>query len=108
MSDDQDNQVRRSSRLCTRKRTSKINYKEIEDGKEYEFDPEDRSEADKKDFELKMLQTMRAKGNAKLSHPKKSLTAYTLFVKIKRKELSEANPDATTPELMKEIGRQWK
>jgi len=44
----------------------------------------------------------------KLSHPKKSLTAYTLFVKIKRKELQEKFPDATTPELMKEIGRQWK
>lgn len=44
----------------------------------------------------------------KLSHPKKSLTAYTLFVKIKRKEFQEKWPDATTPDLMKEIGRQWK
>ena len=39
-----------------------------------------------------------------LDHPKKSLTAYTLFVKIKRQQILERNPNAKTPEIMKEIG----
>ena len=42
-----------------------------------------------------------------LDPPKKSLTAYTLFVKVKRQELLAENPDAKTPDIMKEIGRLW-
>ena len=94
--------IRRSSRLNGKKRSNKISYKEIEEGK----DPIEESVH--KNYEEEVLTKMKKKGDMKLSHPKKSLTAYTLFVKLKRKELQEKWPDATTPELMKEIGRQWK
>ena len=42
-----------------------------------------------------------------LEPPKKSLTAYTLFVKVKRRQILDENPDAKTPQIMKEIGRMW-
>jgi len=35
MSTNSDNNIRRSTRLTGRKRQSKINYKELEEGKEY-------------------------------------------------------------------------
>lgn len=100
--------IRRSSRLNQRKRSNKINYKEIEEGKEFIVDEDSIDNAVHKDYEKEVLSKNKKKGDVKLSHPKKSLTAYTLFVKLKRKELQEKYPDATTPELMKEIGRQWK
>lgn len=102
MNDNSDNNIRRSSRLHGKKRGNKINYKEIEEGKD------SITESVHKNYEDEVLLKLKKKGDAKLSHPKKSLTAYTLFVKLKRKELQEKFPDATTPELMKEIGRQWK
>lgn len=110
MNEDSDSKIRRSSRVNTRKRASKINYKEIEDGKDYMVDCDSSVNNDiHKDYEEEVLTKMKnKKGDIKLSHPKKSLTAYTLFVKLKRKELQEKWPNATTPELMKEIGRQWK
>lgn len=106
--DDNSKKIRRSTRITQRKRTNKINYKEIEEGKEFAIDEDSIDNAVHKDYEKEVLCKIKKKGDVKLSHPKKSLTAYTLFVKLKRKELQEKFPDATTPELMKEIGRQWK
>lgn len=103
-----DANVRRSNRLGMRRRQNKINYKEIEEGKEFVVDEDSIDNAVHKDYEKEVLSKIKTKGDMKLTHPKKSLTAYTLFVKLKRKELQEKYPDATTPELMKEIGRQWK
>ena len=104
-----DSKIRRSARMSSRKRTSKINYKELEEGKEYAHQDESYDPQPQKNYEQEVLTKLKSKkGDVKLCHPKKSLTAYTLFVKIKRKELQEKFPDATTPELMKEIGRQWK
>lgn len=108
MNTNSESNVRRSSRLNSKKRSNKINYKELEEGKEFEHDEESVANSIHKDYEAEVLSKMKKKGEVKLSHPKKSLTAYTLFVKLKRKELQEKYPDATTPELMKEIGRQWK
>lgn len=108
MNTNSESNVRRSTRLNSKKRTNKINYKELEEGKEFEHEVESITNSIHKDYEAEVLSKMKKKGEVKLSHPKKSLTAYTLFVKLKRKELQEKYPDATTPELMKEIGRQWK
>ena len=113
MNGDSDSNIRRSTRINS-KRGYKINYKEIEDGKDFSEDNDSLDQAAKEEFKEKVMDKITtkpqkaAKTDVKLSHPKKSLTAYTLFVKIKRQELQEKNPSATTPELMKEIGRLWK
>lgn len=107
MNSDSDLNIRRSTRIST-KRISKVNYKELEDGRDFGLDEDSLDNAVHKDYEQSVLTKMKKKGEMKLSHPKKSLTAYTLFVKIKRQELQERDPNATTPELMKEIGRLWK
>lgn len=39
--------------------------------------------------------------------PKKSLTAYAIFVKVKRKEMLKANQAPKTPDMMKELGQMW-
>lgn len=107
MNSESDLNIRRSTRISS-KRVHKINYKELEDGKDFALDEDSLDNAVHKDYEQSVLTKMKKKGEMKLSHPKKSLTAYTLFVKIKRQELQEKDPNATTPELMKEIGRLWK
>ena len=113
MNTDSDSNIRRSTRIGT-KRGYKINYKELEDGKDFSQDNNSIDNAVREDYEQQVMKKLNTKpsknhkGDVKLCHPKKSLTAYTLFVKIKRKELQERNPTATTPELMKEIGRLWK
>jgi hypothetical protein len=113
MNGDSDSNIRRSTRINS-KRGYKINYKEIEDGKDFSEDNDSFDQVAREDFKEKVMNkisakpTKASKSDVKLSHPKKSLTAYTLFVKIKRQELQEKNPSATTPELMKEIGRLWK
>ena len=102
----EDSNVRRSSRILT-KRASKINYKEIEDGKDFSQDDDSVEQEAQRDYEEEVVTGLPKKGG-KLCHPKKSLTAYTLFVKINRKKLQEEDPNKTTPQLMKEIGRLWK
>jgi uncharacterized protein (UPF0305 family) len=108
MSTKSDNKIRRSSRINERKRGGKISYKELEDGNEYILDDSFEHKPVHQEPVTKSESKSKSKAEVKLTHPKKSLTAYTLFVKIKRRELQEKFPDATTPELMKEIGRQWK
>lgn len=108
MATNSDSNIRRSLRLNDKKRTTKINYKELEEGKEYIHELDSYDDMAHRNYESEILTKGGKKKDMKLSHPKKSLTAYTLFVKLKRKELQEKYPDATTPELMKEIGRQWK
>lgn len=107
MSTKSDNQIRRSSRIQHKKKTH-ISYKELEEGKDYMIDESYEEKPIHEALSSKPGTKTKNKTDLKLSHPKKSLTAYTLFVKIKRKELQEKFPEATTPELMKEIGRQWK
>ena len=107
MSTKSDNQIRRSSRIQHKKKTH-ISYKELEEGKDYMIDESYEEKPIHEALSSKPSTKTKNKTDLKLSHPKKSLTAYTLFVKIKRKELQEKFPEATTPELMKEIGRQWK
>ena len=106
MSKKSGSKIRRSTRIST-KRGSKINYKEIEDGKEFSQDDDSLEQEVQQEFEKDFAPTLKKK-DGKLSHPKKSLTAYTLFVKVYRKKLQEEDPNKTTPELMKEIGKLWK
>jgi hypothetical protein len=109
MSTKSDNNIRRSSRIHDKKRSGQISYRELEEGKEYVVEETFENAPVHQAVEVKVEpKSSKNKSDLKLSHPKKSLTAYTLFVKIKRKELQEKFPNATTPELMKEIGRQWK
>lgn len=106
MSDDKDSAIRRSTRIHS-KRGRQINYKEIEDGKDFSQDNDSVEHAAQRNYEEEIISSI-SKRDGKLSHPKKSLTAYTLFVKVQRKKLQEEDPTKTTPELMKEIGRLWK
>lgn len=108
MSTKSDSNVRRSSRIQDKSKQGKISYRELEEGKEYYLDDSFDNQQPIQEANPKAEAKNKAKPELKLAHPKKSLTAYTLFVKIKRKELQEKFPEATTPELMKEIGRQWK
>jgi len=106
MNEGKDSNIRRSSRISTKKRRP-INYKEIEDGKDFSQDNDSVEQAAKRSYEEHAVTSL-AKREGKLCHPKKSLTAYTLFVKVQRKKLQDEDPSKTTPELMKEIGRLWK
>lgn len=106
MSTKKDSNIRRSSRIST-KRGRQINYKEIEDGKDFSQDNDSVEQAAQRNYEEEYVTNV-TKRNGKLSHPKKSLTAYTLFVKVQRKKLQEEDSSKTTPQLMKEIGRLWK
>lgn len=106
MSSNKDSNIRRSTRISTKK-GRQINYKEIEEGKEFSQDNDSVEQAAQRNYEEEIVSNF-AKRDGKLSHPKKSLTAYTLFVKVQRKKLQEEDPTKTTPELMKEIGRLWK
>lgn len=109
MNNKPENNIRRSSRIHDKKKHGQISYRELEEGKEYIMEDELEQVPPVPPVDTKTEpKASKAKPDLKLSHPKKSLTAYTLFVKVKRKELQEKFPDATTPELMKEIGRQWK
>lgn len=106
MSQEEDSTIRRSSRIST-KGISKVNYREIEDGKDFSQDNDSVEQAAKREYQDNSIFGI-PKKDGKLCHPKKSLTAYTLFVKIYRKKLQENYPNKTTPELMKEIGKLWK
>lgn len=39
--------------------------------------------------------------------PKKPMTAYFLFMKEKRSEIKESNPDMKVSEISKELGKLW-
>lgn len=109
MNNKTEDNIRRSSRIHDKKKHGQISYRELEEGKEYIVEEELLEALPPPITDTKPEpKASKVKTVLKLSHPKKSLTAYTLFVKVKRKELQEKFPDATTPELMKEIGRQWK
>ena len=66
----------------------------------------DSSLVEGNDYEtcMRLVEERRLEKITSLDPPKKSLTAYTLFVKVKRQQLLAENPDAKTPDIMKEIG----
>ena len=69
----------------------------------------DSSAVESNDYDtcLRLVEERRMEKITSLDPPKKSLTAYTLFVKVKRQQLLVENPDAKTPDIMKQIGRLW-
>ena len=71
---------------------------------------EKAKEAKAEDKAAKADKPKRKKGLDKDGNPKEKRppTAYNIFVKEKRPEIKEANPEMDNTEIFKEIGRIWK